>query len=69
MTRTSGMMCSLCVHCGGDPREMGKRGRAGTKAHFTLLLSDKHLSKLKRPILNNRTQLGEGIRSADTLSW
>lgn len=36
---------------------------------FTVLLSDKHLSKLKWPICNNCTQLGEGIRSADTLSW
>lgn len=36
---------------------------------FTVLLSDKHLSKLKWPIRNNCTQLGEGIRSADTLSW
>lgn len=66
VTRTTGMMCSLCVHCGGDLREMRKGGGASTKARFTLLLSDKHLSKLKRPILNNRTQPGEGIRSADT---
>lgn len=63
------MMCSLHVHYGGNLREMGKCGGVGTKARFTLLLFDKHLSKLKQRILNHHTQLEEGICSAGTLPW